>query len=97
MTDALLLLFARVATISPTPSPTSSTFSPGVISTRATDDNVVRPGWLGFLVFLAMAVAVYFLLRSFVRHLKRVDFDEGVDPGAVPAPKVDPSGRPSGD
>ena len=97
MTDALLLLVARVATISPSPSPTSSTFAPNVVSTRATDDSVVRPGWLGFLVFLAMAVAVYFLLRSFVRHLKRVDFDEGVEPGAVPAPKAEQSGRPSGD
>jgi hypothetical protein len=87
VTDALLLAVTRLSLVtatSPSPSPTSSTFTSNVVSSRATDDNIVRPGWLGFLVFIAMAVAVYFLLRSFVRHLKRVDFDEGPDPRDTP-------------
>ena len=88
MTDALLALSARIATVSPTPSGSAS------ISPRATDDSIVRPGWLGFIVFLAMAVALYFLLRSFVKHLKRVNFEEEPDPTEVrfqkpPEPDVD--------
>ena len=88
MTDALLLLTAKVTVISP--SPTAS-----AVSSRATDDNIVRPGWLGFIVFLLMAAAVALLLRSFVKHLKRIDFDEdaterptrdGSAPPDVPAP-----------
>jgi hypothetical protein len=77
VTDAFLALSARIATVSPTPSGSPS------ISARAGDDNVVRPGWLGFIVFLAMAVALYFLLRSFVKHLKRVNFEEVPDPTEV--------------
>ena len=77
MTDALLVLTARVATVTPSPSGSAS------ISSRATDDSIVRPGWLGFIVFLAMAVALYFLLRSFVKHLKRVNFEEQPDPTEV--------------
>jgi hypothetical protein len=90
VTDALALAVAKlslVAAASPSPG-----FSPNVVSPRATDDSVVRPGWLGFIVFLAMAGAVYLLLRSLVRHLKRVNFDEGGDPADVPSvvPTVEP-------
>jgi hypothetical protein len=72
VTDALLLLATKVAAVSVvSPSPTASG-----VSARATDDSIVRPGWLGFIVFLLMAGAVALLLRSFVKHLKRIDFDE---------------------
>jgi hypothetical protein len=72
VSDVLLLLAAKVATVTTvSPSPTASG-----ISSRATDDSIVRPGWLGFIVFLLMAGAVALLLRSFVKHLKRIDFDE---------------------
>ena len=91
MTDALLLLAAKVAAVTTvSPSPTAS-----AISSRATDDNIVRPGWPGFIVFLLMAAAVALLLRSFVKHLKRIDFDEDATerpardrsaPPDVPAP-----------
>ena len=78
MTDALLLLLVRLSVVSPSPSPspTATAYASNVVSTRATDDSIVRPGWLGFLVFLGMAVALYFLLRSFLKHIKRIDFDE---------------------
>jgi hypothetical protein len=81
VTGALLLAATKVVTATSSPSP--SGFSPSIVSPRATDDNVVRPGWLGFIVFLAMAGALYLVLKSFVRHLKRVNFDEGPDPAGV--------------
>ena len=43
---------------------------------RELTDAIVRPGWLGLLVFLALAVASYFLFRSMNRQLKKVDFEE---------------------
>jgi hypothetical protein len=41
----------------------------------------VKAGWLGLVVWLALAGAVVFLAFSLRKHLKRVDFDEGPDDG----------------
>ena len=41
------------------------------------DPNTVKPGALGLVVVLALVVATALLLRSFTRHLKKIDFDEG--------------------
>jgi hypothetical protein len=39
------------------------------------DDSGIGPGLLGFLVFLALLVALFMLYRSLRRQLKRIDFD----------------------
>ncbi|MEU5181039.1 hypothetical protein ACIP3D_19435 [Streptomyces longwoodensis] len=44
------------------------------------DENKVTPGVLGFIVFAAMAVAVWALMKSMNRHMGKVDFKE--PPGA---------------
>jgi hypothetical protein len=49
----------------------------------APDPADVKPGWLGFGVFLALAAAVVLLWLSMRRHLKKVDFEEEPD-GAHP-------------
>jgi uncharacterized membrane protein len=36
----------------------------------------VKQGWLGFIVFFALAVAVVLLWLSMRRHLKKIDFEE---------------------
>jgi ABC-type nitrate/sulfonate/bicarbonate transport system substrate-binding protein len=41
----------------------------------------VKAGWLGLVVWLALAAAVVFLAFSLRKHLKKVDFDEGPDDG----------------
>lgn len=46
------------------------------------DKNKVTPGVLGFLVFAALAVGVWQLMKSMNRHMNRVDFEEAPDPGA---------------
>jgi hypothetical protein len=46
------------------------------------DDNKVTPGLLGFLVFAALAVGVYVLMKSMNRHMGRVTFKEAPDPKA---------------
>ncbi|NMO35711.1 hypothetical protein HG826_19460 [Streptomyces sp. GMY01] len=43
------------------------------------DKNKVTPGVLGFIVFAAMALAVWFLMRSMNRHMGKVDFKETAD------------------
>ena len=39
----------------------------------------VKPGWLGFGVFIALFVAVILLWLSMRRHLKKIDFEEKPD------------------
>ncbi len=59
----------------------------GALAQVSPDD--VRPGVLGLVVVLALIVAVVLLLRSFTRHLRRVDFEE--DPHDDPADPADPA------
>ena len=47
---------------------------------KAPDPADVKPGWLGFGMFIALAVAVVLLWLSMRRQLKKVDFEEEPDP-----------------
>ncbi|MGW9306055.1 MULTISPECIES: hypothetical protein [Streptomyces] len=49
------------------------------------DKNKVTPGVLGFLVFAALAVGVWLLMKSMNRHMGRVNFEEAPDPAASKA------------
>jgi hypothetical protein len=51
---------------------------------KEVDEDKVTPGVLGFIVFAAMAVAVWALMKSMSRHMNRVDFKEPPDPKAGP-------------
>ncbi|MBV6701086.1 hypothetical protein [Kitasatospora aureofaciens] len=42
----------------------------------AVDDAKVTPGLLGFVVFAALGVATWFLVKSMNRQFKRVNFTE---------------------
>ncbi len=46
---------------------------------KTPDPADVKPGWLGFGVFLALAVAVAFLWFSMRKQLRKVDFEEEPD------------------
>jgi hypothetical protein len=48
------------------------------------DKNKVTPGVLGFLVFAALAVGVWLLMKSMNRHMGKVDFEEAPGPAAQP-------------
>ncbi|MEU3843251.1 hypothetical protein AB0E88_24825 [Streptomyces sp. NPDC028635] len=48
------------------------------------DKDKVTPGVLGFIVFAAMALAVWALMKSMSKHMRKVDFQE--------APESDSSG-----
>lgn len=40
------------------------------------DNDKVTPGVLGFIVFAALALGVWFLMKSMNRHMGRVNFEE---------------------
>ncbi|MFD3655059.1 hypothetical protein ACTU45_12540 [Streptomyces sp. 24-1644] len=52
---------------------------------KEVDDNKVTPGVLGFLVFAALAVGVWLLMKSMNRHMGKVNFEEAPDPESEPA------------
>ncbi|MEU0106557.1 hypothetical protein ABZ322_21015 [Streptomyces sp. NPDC006129] len=47
---------------------------------KEVDEDKVTPGVLGFIVFAAMALAVWALMKSMSRHMSRVDFTQPEDP-----------------
>ncbi|MFD7915800.1 hypothetical protein ACFV30_34680 [Streptomyces sp. NPDC059752] len=53
------------------------------------DKNKVTPGLLGFLVFAALAVGVWALMKSMNRHMGRVNFEEAPEPAAPAASGAD--------
>ena len=53
------------------------------------DQNKVTPGVLGFIVFAVIGGAVWLLMKSMNKHMKRVDFEEAPDPSAEgPSPEI---------
>ncbi|MFZ3472528.1 hypothetical protein ACODT3_13715 [Streptomyces sp. 4.24] len=44
------------------------------------DKDKVTPGILGFIVFAALALGVWGLMKSMSRHMGRVDFKEAPEP-----------------
>jgi len=51
----------------------------GPLAVTGPDPADVKQGWLGFVVFLALAIAVVLLWLSMRRHLKKINFDEEPD------------------
>ncbi|MBI0296737.1 hypothetical protein JBE04_20310 [Streptomyces sp. PRKS01-29] len=53
------------------------------------DENKVTPGVLGFIVFAVIGAAVWLLMKSMNKHMKRVNFEEAPEaPGKTPAGKT---------
>ncbi|MGW0362202.1 hypothetical protein [Streptomyces sp. NPDC002990] len=49
------------------------------------DKNKVTPGILGFIVFAALALGVWALMKSMSRHVGRVNFEETPERAAAGA------------
>ncbi|MEV5877183.1 hypothetical protein AB0L75_23685 [Streptomyces sp. NPDC052101] len=56
---------------------------------KEVDENKVTPGVLGFIVFAVMALAVWGLMKSMSKHMRKVDFKEAPDSEAQQAEKAD--------
>lgn len=59
------------------------------------DKNKVTPGVLGFLVFAALALGVWFLMKSMNRHMNRVSFEEAPET-AADGPRGRSASKPTG-
>ncbi|MER7689940.1 hypothetical protein [Streptomyces sp. NPDC097610] len=62
---------------------------------KEVDENKVTPGVLGFIVFAALALAVWGLMKSMNRHMGKVTFEEDPEKseqGAVASGKGGGSG-----
>ncbi|MBH5335158.1 hypothetical protein IHE55_10255 [Streptomyces pactum] len=55
--------------------------APVVQLAKELDKNKVTPGVLGFLVFAVIGVAVWMLMKSMNKHMKKVDFEVEPEPG----------------
>ncbi len=67
-----------------------------LLAAPAPDPDQVRPGVLGLLVVLGLVVATVFLLRSFTKQLRKIDFDEsGQSQEDVPSDDEKPPGNES--
>ncbi|MCX5361103.1 hypothetical protein OG864_20560 [Streptomyces sp. NBC_00124] len=63
---------------------------------KEVDEDKVTPGVLGFIVFAAMALAVWALMKSMSKHMNKVDFKESSDPEAgSEEPSAEPKARQS--
>jgi hypothetical protein len=63
-----------------------------VLATQGPNPDDVTAGWIGFVVFIGLAVAVVFLWLSFRKQLKKIDFEEEPD-----QPTADSNGSPRND
>ncbi|MEV0118673.1 hypothetical protein AB0H77_36415 [Streptomyces sp. NPDC050844] len=50
---------------------------------KEVDDDKVTPGVLGFIVFAVMALAVWGLMKSMNKHMRKVDFKEPAESSAA--------------
>ncbi|MFI6439061.1 hypothetical protein [Streptomyces sp. NPDC050759] len=63
---------------------------------KEVDEDKVTPGVLGFIVFAAMALAVWALMKSMSKHMGKVDFKESPDEEASGKETAEsPSGKAS--
>ncbi|MFF1304039.1 hypothetical protein [Streptomyces sp. NPDC058307] len=62
---------------------------------KEVDEDKVTPGVLGFIVFAAMALAVWALMKSMSKHMKKVDFTEPADEASGKETAESPSGKAS--
>lgn len=60
---------------------------------KEVDQNKVTPGVLGFVVFAVMALAVWGLMKSMSKHMRKVDFKEAPEPEEKQAEKADSTAR----
>ncbi|WP_277439815.1 hypothetical protein [Streptomyces sp. SPB162] len=52
------------------------------------DNNKVTPGLIGFVIFAAIALSLWALMKNMGKQFKKIDFEEAPDPaGATAAPK----------
>jgi hypothetical protein len=67
------------------------------VVTSGPDPDDVTAGWVGFVVFIGLAVAVLLLWLSFRKQLKKIDFEEEPDEPASDSNGSSSNGSPGSD
>lgn len=62
------------------------------LAAKDLDQNKVTPGLLGFVIFAVIGGAVWLLMKSMTKQLKRVDFEETAEAEAPAAAAADAKG-----
>ncbi|MCZ4122078.1 hypothetical protein [Streptomyces sp. H39-S7] len=58
------------------------------LAAQELDNNKVTPGLIGFVIFAAIALSLWGLMKNMVKQFKKIDFEEAPGPaGATAAPK----------
>jgi hypothetical protein len=58
------------------------------LAAQELDNNKVTPGLIGFVIFAAIALSLWALMKNMGKQFKKIDFEEAPDPaGAAAAPK----------
>jgi hypothetical protein len=56
------------------------------------DDNKVTPGLLGFVVFAAIALVLWVLMKNMSKQMKKIDFEEPPEEPKPPAQRTAAAG-----
>ncbi|NEA58395.1 hypothetical protein G3I60_30655 [Streptomyces sp. SID13666] len=56
------------------------------LAAQELDNNKVTPGLIGFVIFAAIALSLWALMKNMGKQFKKIDFEEAPDPAAA-APK----------
>lgn len=58
------------------------------LAAQELDNNKVTPGLIGFVIFAAIALSLWALMKNMGKQFRKIDFEEDPDPaGATAAPK----------
>jgi hypothetical protein len=57
------------------------------------DDNKVTPGLLGFVVFAAIALGLWALMKNMSKQMKKIDFEEQPEQPKPPAQRTAAAGK----
>lgn len=55
----------------------------------ALSEQQVSPGVLGFCVVALLGLALFFLIRSMNKQMRKINFDDGSDPAVEPEPQAE--------
>ncbi|MFI9099607.1 hypothetical protein ACIGXA_03710 [Streptomyces fildesensis] len=57
------------------------------LAAQELDNNKVTPGLIGFVIFAAIALSLWALMKNMGKQFKKIDFEEAPDPAAGAARK----------
>lgn len=57
----------------------------------ALSEQQVSPGVLGFVVVALLGLALFLLIRSMNKQMRKINFDDGSGPAAEPETKAEPT------